>query len=245
VKRLVLVLLALVPGTAAAQLSPGRFYITPSAGAQFSRSEQLRNTATYSTPRPTDPDNPVVTDIKLDPGVFTGLRVGYGLTRRLAIELEGDFALAVCAIRQLELREDSDGLPQYETTTLDARIFQYGLNLTYFAGPWRRAHLSLTTGVGEHSMDLRPKGAVDPDPVRDRSLMAGLGLAIHSNDRLTVRAELRDFMYYFRFDNQFVEPVASRLILFRREEFLNTTSIAGNKFQNDLALTISFMVGFY
>jgi hypothetical protein len=49
-------------------------------------------------------------------------------------------------------------------------------------------------------------------------------------------------MYNFRFDNQFVEPVASRLILFRREEFLNTTSIAGNKFQNDVALTISFMV---
>jgi len=245
VKRLVLVLLALVPGTALAQLSPGRLYITPSAGAQFSRSELLRNTATYSTPRPTDPDNPVVTDIKLDPGIFTGLRVGYGLTRRLAIELEGDAALAVCAIRQLELREDSTGLPQYETTTLDARIFQYSLNLTYFAGPWRRAHVSLTTGVGDHSMDLRRKGAVDPDPVRDRSLMAGLGLVIHANDRLTVRTELRDFMYYFRFDNQFVEPVASQLILFRREEFLNTTSIAGNKFQNDLALTISFMVGLY
>ncbi len=94
-KRLVLVMLALVPGTALAQLSPGRFYVTPTVGSQFSRSELLRNTATYSTPRPTDPDNPVITDIKLDPGVFAGLRVGYGLTRRLAVEIEGDFAISV------------------------------------------------------------------------------------------------------------------------------------------------------
>lgn len=243
-KRLVLVLWALVPATALGQVSPGRFYVIPTAGAQFSRSELLRNTATYSTPRPSDPDNPVVTDIKLDPGVFTGLRVGYGLTRRLVVEIESDFGISVCALRQLELRDDSNGLPQFDTTTFDARIFQYGVNLTYMIGPWRRAHLVLTGGVGEHSLDLRRKGEVDPDPVRDRSIMGGVGLVLHANDKLTIRTELRDFMYNFRFDNQFVEPVGSALVLsrFHPEDFLRTTSAAGNKFQNDLALTIGFMV---
>lgn len=243
-KRLVLVLWALVPGTALAQLSPGGIYVIPTVGAQFARSELLRNTAIYSTPRVSDPDNPVVTDIKLDPGTFGGLRLGYGLTRRLVVELEGAFGISVLALRQLEVREDSDGLPQYETTTFDSRNYQYGINLSYFLGPWQRAHLVLTTGIGEHAMDLRRKGAIDPDPVRDRTIMGGLGLVIHATDRLTVRTELRDFMYNFRFDNQFVEPVGGALILSRYhpEDFLRTTTIAGNKFQNDVSLTIGFQV---
>jgi len=246
--RRLLWLAALLPATASAQIAPiapiapSRIYVLPSVGPFVPLNELLRTTAIYSTPRPNDPTNPVVTDIKLDPGLFTGVRVGYGLTRRLSVETEGNFAISVCAIRQLEIREDSNGTPQFETTTFDAHVFQYSLNLVYFAGPWSRTQLTATTGVGEHILDLRRKGAVDPSPVRDRMIMAGLGLSIQATDRLTIRGEARDFMYNFRFDNEFVDPELSQLILFRRSEFLKTTSVAGDKFQNDLAFTLTFMV---
>jgi hypothetical protein len=246
--RRLLWLATLLPATAFAQLAPispivpSRIYLLPSVGPFVPFNELLRNTAIYSTPRPSDPTNPVVTDISIDPGLFTGVRVGYGLTRRLSVETEGNFAISVCAIRQLEIRDDSNGTPQYETTTFDAHIYQYSLNLVYYGGPWSKVQLMGTTGVGEHILDLRRKGAVDPSPVRDRMIMGGMGLAIQATDRLSIRGEVRDFMYNFRFDNEFVDPALSQEILFRRSEFINTTSIAGDKFQNDVAFTLTFMV---
>jgi hypothetical protein len=239
-----LALVCLAPSPVRAQLQPGRIYVMPQFGPLFATGELLRAPAVYSTPRPTDPDNPVITDIRLDPGLLLGGRLGYAVTRRLLIEAQLDWGVSVLAIRQLEIMDDTDMAtePQYETTTLDAHIIQYGIGLSYFVGGWKRVQPFLTAGFGDHSVDLRRKGAVDPDPVRDRYIAAGVGLAIHATNRLTVRVDVRDFMYNFRFDNQFVDPELSRLILFRREEFYRTTSVAGDKFQNDLALSLAFMV---
>ena len=38
------------------------------------------------------------------------------------------------------------------------------------------------------------------------------------------------------------DPALSQLILFRRPDFLRSTGIAGDKFQNDLMLSLSFVV---
>ncbi len=242
--RLLPLCLCLGAVTVEAQVAPGRVYVTPVFGPLFSKNVLLRATAIYPTPRVTDPDNPVVTEIKLDPGVFVGARFGYGLSRRLTLDAEFDLAVAVCAIRQLEIRDDSrpGSLPQYETTTIDARIFQYSLNLSFFPLPSRRVQPSVTFGFGNHDLDLRRKGSVNPDPVHDRAIIVGLGMVVHATDRLRIFGEVRDFMYSFRFDNQFVDPVESQLILSRRPEFYRTTSIAAAEFQNDLAFTVGFSV---
>lgn len=209
------------------------------------RSELLRTGSIRNTERMVDPTNPVITDIKVDPGLFVGARYVYALNRRLAVEAEFDFGLAICAIRELEIMEDMEpgDQPQYDTTTMDARNFQLSVNLVYFLGNWSRANPFLTIGVGDHNLDLRRKGAVNPDPIHDRMLMAGLGTILHATERLGVRIELRNFMYNFSFDNQFVDPVQSQNILFRRgKDFYKATSVAGEKFQNDLTLTLGFMV---
>ena len=227
-----------------AQLQPGRFYVTPQFGPVLPLGELLRKGAIYSTGRVQDPDNPVITDIKLDPGLLAGARFGYALTSRLAVEAELNWSVGVCVIRQLEIKPDADegDEPQYETTTLDADIMLYGLNLSYAVGGWSKLQPMVNIGVGEHVMNLRRKGEVDPDPIRDRYVAAGVGVAIHATRRLTIRADVRDVMYNFRFDNQFIDPVESRRVLFRREEFINTTAPAGEKFQNDLAITVGFAV---
>jgi hypothetical protein len=49
-------------------------------------------------------------------------------------------------------------------------------------------------------------------------------------------------MYNYRFDNQFIDPALSRLLVFDRPDFYNSTSIAGTKFQHDLLLSVGFMV---
>ena len=247
VKRVVALFLlgVALPGLAAAQLTPGNHHFMAQLGPFLPRSELLRTTSIRATPRITDPTNPVVTDISLDPGLFLGARYVYAFNRRLAIEAEFDFGLALCAIRELEIMDDTEAgdQPQYDTTTMDARNYYLSVNLVYFLGNWARANPFLTVGIGDHNLDLRRKGSVDPDPIHDRMFMAGLGTILHANDRLGIRIELRDFMYNFRFDNQFVDPVQSQNILFRRgEDFINATSVGGEKFQNDIALTLGFMV---
>jgi len=232
------------PQPAFAQLLPGHHYLTPYAGAALPLNELLRNSAIYPTPRVSDPFNPVVTDIKFDPGLTLGLRYGYSATRRLVIEAEASWLLTVCAIRQLEIKPDeSEGdQPQYETTTMDAHVVQAVLSMTYFAGSWRRMIPYLTFGAGEHIVYMRQKGDVKLTPMRDRSIIASLGAMFPANDRLGIRAEVRDTMYNWRFDHEFTDPVASRSLLFGRPDFYNTTSIAGPKFQNDVTVTVAFMI---
>jgi len=246
VRKLAIVLAVVAPGIAAAQVSPGAHYFEPHAGTLLAGTELLRNTATYPTFRVTDPYNPVVTDIKLDPGVLLGFRYGYGLTRRLLVEAEFNWAVSVHAIRQLEIKPDTDpdAQPQYETTTTDAHILMYFLNLSYFPPVWPRVNPFLTFGVGNHTIDLVKKGSVDADPIYDRAFVFGLGSLLRASDRLGIRVEVRDFMYNFRYDNQYVDPVESRQIIdpVLRPDFYNTTSASGTKFQNELVLTIGFMI---
>lgn len=246
-RKLALALALLMPGMAAAQaVRPGTHYILPNLGVMLPANEYLRAPAIYRTFRVTDPFNNVVTDIKLDPGVFLGFRYGYGLTRRLLVEAEIDWAVAVHAIRQLEIKPDAQegSQPQYETTTADARILQYFLNLTYFPPVWQQINPFFTFGVGNHTVDLRRKGDVNADPVYDRAIMVGLGTVLPANDRLGIRVEIRDFMYNFKYDNQFVDPTQAYKIIdpILRPDFYNTTSVAGTKFQNDIVITLGFLV---
>ena len=97
-------------------------------------------------------------------------------------------------------------------------------------------------GFGDHDLDLRQKGEVNPDPIHDSMGIAGLGVLLHANDRLGVRVEVRDYIYNFSFDNQFVDPVKSREIVSRRPDLLNTTGIAEPMMQHDIVLTLGFMV---
>lgn len=234
-----------LPGVAAAQLVPGQHHFMAHAGPLFPTGRLLKATAQYPVPRPGNKLllRDVMTDMTLDPGLFTGGRYAYDLTRRLQIEAEVDWGLAVFVTRQLELKPDEEeGLPQYETTTTDARILQMFVNMTYYLGSWSTATPYLTVGIGDHNLDLRQKGEVDPDPIHDRAVMAGLGVDFHASDRLGIRVEVRNYMYNFSFDNQYVDPVRSQDILYRRPELINTTSVAGPRFQNDLTLSIGFMV---
>ena len=245
-KRAIVLLLCLLPRSAAAQLVPNRHHLMPQAGPSFATQKFLENTVRYRTFRESDPENLVITEIGLDPGLFTGLRYVYSLTRHLAVEAEFDFGIAVFAIRQLEIKPDSrpGDLPQYEDTTTDARIFQYSLNLSYFPGTWRWASPFVVAGIGSHDLDLRKRGVVDPDPIHDRMGIAGLGILLHAGDRLGVRVELRDSIYKFSFDNQFVDPAQAPYLVdpILRPDFYRTTSIAGPKLQHDVALTLGFMV---
>ena len=242
-KRRVILLLVLLPQIAAAQLRPGSHTIIPSAGPLLPVNELLRTTAIYPRLRETDTDNPVVTDISLDPGLFFGLRYGYALTRRLQVGAEVDWAVAVHVIRQLEIKPNpaADAQPQYDTVTQDAHILQYGLGFTYFLAAWQHAQPFLVGGFGSHDMNLVPKGEVNPDPVRDRYILAGFGTRLPVGDRLGIQIEVRDFMYNFRYDNQFVDPDRTPPITAPRNIY-HSTSIAGTKFQDDVVLSVSFAI---
>ena len=242
---LVVCILVALPGAASAQLVPGRHQIMAQAGPHFATNRLLKARAVYPTYRSTAPFfAEVATDIKLDPGLFTGVRYVYNLTRRLQVEGEFGIGLTVLAIRQLEIRPDAKGAdqPQFETTTLDAHVLQYFLNLTYYLGNWSKAHPYVTFGVGDHNLDLLQKGQVNPDPVHDGAVMGGLGLILPATERLGIRLEVRNYMYNFQFDNQFVDPMKSREILFRRPDLIKTTRAAGARFQNDLACSLGFLV---
>jgi hypothetical protein len=243
VKRRVILLLVLLPQIAAAQLIPGSQTIIPSAGTLLPINELLRTSAIYPPLRPTDEEVGVVTDISLDPGLFIGLRYGYALTRRLQIEAEFDWAVAVHVIRQLELREQTEAntQPQYETTTQDAHILQYGVGMTYYLANWQHARPFLVFGFGSHDMNLVPKGEVNPDPIRDRYILAGLGTTLPVSDRLGIQIEVRDFMYNFRYDNQFVDPGRTPPIVAPRDIY-ESTGISATKFQDDVVLSVSFAI---
>ncbi len=245
-RHLVPLLLLCLPAASWAQLQPGRHRLIPAVGTTIATQDLLTSTVVmgYGEQPLSAEENAagdsVSTTISLDPGFYLGLRYSYEMTRRLAVEVEGSVGVSVFVIQMLDLAQQT-GEPQYETTTTDARMWRYGVNLAYHMGNWRWFHLFLQGGVGGQIMDLRQKGSIDTDPIRDRTLMFGGGLFFHANDRLSLRAEVRDFVYKFSFDNQFTNPDESWKIVHRRDVGLAVAE-AEPTMQHDIAITLGFHV---
>lgn len=238
---LVTVTFVLVCGAmpARCQLQPGAHHVTPQFGASFGTNELLHSAAMHMVPGKEQPVQ-IVADISIDPGVFTGFRYEYAMTRRLAVEGEFNFGVAVTAVQLLLIDPDAEGEPQYDITTLDARVFQYFLNLNYFVGSWGVVSPVLTVGIGQHDLDLRQKGEVSLDPIFDRAYVVGLGVMFDAHPRLGIRLDVRDFMYNFEFDNQFAD-FRSADILDGRDIGLNVAT-ANPRFQNDVVVSLAFQV---
>lgn len=242
---LILVVLALPVG-AAAQLVPGRHSLIPAAGAGFATADLLESTTPIAfgvqplPPEENEAANPVTTTIGLDPGIVFGLRYSYDLTRRLAVEVEGSYGISVLVIQMLEHIPDATGEPQFETTTMDARLWRYGVNLAYHMGSWRYFHPFLLGGVGGQIMDLRQKGSLETDPLRDATFVFGGGGYFHVNGRLGIRAELRDYIYNFHFDNQFAGPDAWQIVSFR--DVGRAVAVSQPTRQHDLVITVGFQI---
>ena len=246
VRIVVLVLLLGLPTVSWAQLQPGRHRLLPAFGTTLAANDLLTTISIMGfgnqplSPEENAAGDSVSTTIALDPGFFLGLRYSYDMTRRLAVEAEGSFGISVLVIQMLNLAQMT-GEPQFETTTMDARIWRYGVNLAYHMGNWRWFHPFLLGGVGAQIMDLRQKGSIKTDPIRDRTAMFGGGLYFHANDRLAIRAEARDFIYNFHFDNQFANPEESWKLVYRRDVGL-AVAASQPKLQHDVVITLGFQV---
>ena len=250
----------LVPVSAAAQLIPGKHTVEPMVGVSFATKDLLSSTtlmafgfppfseADHTTRRPDGTAGDVNTTISLDPGVFTGLRYSYNVNRRLAVEGEFDAGVAVFVIQMLEIfqpgEEGADAAqPQYETTTTDARIYQYLLNMSYHFATWGVANPFFTLGVGSRTMDLRQSGSINPDAINDRIYMAGLGTNLNVNERLRIRFAVRSFLYNFSFDNQYAGRNSDRLVSFR--DVGRATAVAAPTFQNDVNVNLGFVISMF
>jgi outer membrane protein W len=241
----------LLPAVVSAQLTPGTHHIMPAFGVQFATQNLLESTVPidrcgFPSEIPCDHEaaNPVQTQISLDPGLYTALRYEYDITRRLQIEGEFSFGISVLVIQMLELvpleeQEQEGGEPQFETTTMDARILRLFLNLNYYVGPWSSVHPYLTFGVGGNLMDLRQKGAIKTDPLRNAAFQVGAGIRFRAHDRLDVRAEARTFMYNFHFDNQFASEDSDQIVGFRDVGL--AVAAAEPEFQADIVVSVGFM----
>lgn len=236
-----LLILLMIPASASAQLKPGAHYVLPSVGAQFSTNDLMKITTEYPPLNPGDPPGPLYTQTFLDPGLYTSARYMYALNRRLALELEFSWAVAVHVIEQTDIKEGES--PQVETTTADARIVQGVAALTYFLGPYYVTSPFITVGLGTRSTDIRRIGEVDPDPIFNRTFMAGFGLNFLTNETLSFRLDIRDFMYNFYYDNQFAEPERSEAILGIRDIGIAVRA-AEPRFQHDITVTFGVQVKF-
>jgi len=228
------------PAVASAQLTPGAHYLLPSVGATFSTNDLVNVTTLYPELRPTDDPQLVKTVTALDPGLFLSARYMYALTRRLAFEAELSFGVSVHVIEQTPLDPEATGTPQVETTVSDARIYQGFVNLSYFMGSYESVSPFLTVGFGSHNMDLRKKGDTDPDPIYDTAFMAGFGLMIITNETLSFRLEIRDFMYNFFYDNQYADERSDGILDFR--DIGIAVDKAEPRFQHDLSVTFGILV---
>lgn len=235
-----------IPTVVEAQLVPGRHTIIPSFGVAFSNANLLVSRTPIGFGVQPLPDaeneaaNPVDTEISLDPGFSLGLRYSYNMTRRLAVELDGNFGVSVLVVQMLEELPEPTTEPQYETTAMDARMYRYGFNLAYHMGNWQWFHPFLLGGVGGQVMDLRQKGEIKTDSIRDVTYMLGFGGYFHANDRLAIRAEVRDYIYNFHFDNQFAGDDSWRIIAFR--DIGRAVAVSQPERQHDVLLTLGFQI---
>jgi hypothetical protein len=193
---------------AAAQITPGAHYFEPFVGAILAETRAVARRRHLPDAAPVGPTNPVITDIKLDPGpVF-----------RPALRLWADAqapgrsgvlgGISIVAIRQLEIKPDVEegDQPQYETTThgrahhavrpqshVLRRHVAEGDTVSSHSAPWST---SSTCVRRARSMPIRC--TIAPS--------SSAGTVLPATDRLGIRLEIRDYMYNFRFDNQFIDP---------------------------------------
>lgn len=248
-----------LPGSAGAQLVSGKHHFEPIAGVAFSTSNLLSTTTPMAFgitpftpeeleecgPGETSPgcSNPVSTTISLDPGAFAGLRYTYNLNSRLSVEGEFTGGVSVFVIEMLEHFPPDDersnaAEPQFETTTMDARIYQYMFNLSYYFARWGVANPYFTGGLGARTMDLRQKGDVNVDSIKDGMYMLGAGINFNVNERLRIRFDVRDVMYNFSFDNQFAGRRSDEIVSFR--DIGQAVEVASPEFQNDIYISLGF-----
>ena len=245
-RSLLLLLVLAVPVGAEAQLVPGRHSLIPAVGVALATSDLLETTTPIAfgvqplPPEENEQANPVTTTIGLDPGVVFGLRYTYDLTRRLAVEVDGSFGISVFVIEMLEHLPEATGEPQFETTTMDARMWRYGLNLAYHVGNWRTFHPFVLGGIGGQVMDLRQKGSLKTDPIRDATFVVGAGGYFRVSDALGIRAELRDTIYNFQFDNQFAGPESWQIVAYR--DVGRAVAVSQPQRQHDLTVTLGFQI---
>jgi opacity protein-like surface antigen len=247
----------LVPVTATAQLVPGEHSFAPLAGVSFARSDLANATTEIALGFPPVSDSLqalaglVSASLSLDPGVFTGVRYAYNVNRQLAVEAEFNAGIAVFVIEMQQQRtEEDEGIPGIESTTTDARIYQYFVNLSYYFATWGAANPFFTAGFGSRTMNLRQKGEVNFDNIYDRTYMAGAGLNFNVNSRLRIRFDVRDFMYNFSFDNQLAGhnsdiihcPVINANGEAACRDVELATSASGTKFQNDIVVSLGFLM---
>jgi hypothetical protein len=164
----------------------------------------------------------------------------YAITHKLGLEVEASWGVAVHVIEQIDLNSEAEQ-PQIESTTTDAHIIQYFVNMSYFLGPYYVTSPFVTIGFGSRSTDLRQKGPINPDPIYNRSYMAGLGVMAVANETLAFRLELRDYMYNFFYDNQFADPNLSPGIIGERDIGI-AVAAAEPRFQHDLVVTFGVQV---
>jgi len=98
----------------------------------------------------------------------------------------------------------------------------------------------LTGGFGEQVMDLRQKGPLKTDPIRDHYFMAGFGGSFHAHDRLDIRLEIRDFIYNFHFDNQFAGENSWQIVSNR--DVGRAVEASQPQLQHDIGVTLGFQV---
>lgn len=259
-RSVVLVALVLsLPVSAGAQLVAGKHQFEPIGGVALATSNLLSTTTPMAFgftpfseeeleecgPGETSPgcSNPVSTTISLDPGAFAGLRYTYNLNSRLAVEGEFTGGISVFVIEMLEHFPPDDerasaGEPQFETTTMDARIYQYMFNLSYYFAHWGVANPYFTGGLGARTMDLRQKGDVNIDSLNDRIYMLGAGINFNVNQGFRIRFDIRDIMYNFSFDNQFAGRDSDQIVSFR--DVGQAVADASPEFQNDIYISLGF-----
>jgi hypothetical protein len=179
---------ALAQGTA--------FSLTPYTGIYLPAADLVSNQA-VPNPGPLDPET---FTMRQNSGLVVGLRASRGLTEKLWIEAELQYAFS-----------DADGtatrrepLPRPEQT-LDAYVITLGANVLWeaFRAPFTPFAIHLLGGVGvvTRGGEFYDEGGgffQALDGGTNIGLVLGLGLRYELGPRLGLRADVRDYLYSYK-----------------------------------------------
>ncbi|NIR45598.1 MAG: outer membrane beta-barrel protein [Gemmatimonadetes bacterium] len=190
---LVALLLAVGGRPVLAQGTP--FSLTPYAGVYFPAADLVGNQP-VPNPGPLDPET---FTIRQNSGFIFGLRASRGLTEKLWIEAEAQYAFSdadAAATRR-------EPFPQGPEQTLDAYVIAVGANVLWeaFRAPFTPFAIHLLGGVGlvTRGGEFYDEGGTyfseSLDGGTDLGLILGLGLRYELSPRLGIRADVRDYLY--------------------------------------------------